>query len=70
VLFVGQPSSTSWVDNVLGEAGFWKAVRLERSVGEMMVYSIAPIAERLAKSPTMWGQRGFCEEEKIRGVLV
>ena len=36
----------------------------------MMVYPIALIAERLEKGPTMWGQRVFCEEEKIRGVVV
>ena len=36
----------------------------------MMVYPIAPIAKRLEKSPTMWGQRGFFEKEKIRRVVV
>ena len=60
---------------MIGEAGFWKAVWLERSVGIMMVYPIvygvSPIiAECLAKGPTVWGQRGFCEEEKNRGVVV
>ena len=35
-----------------------------------MVYPIAPITERLKKGPTLWGQWGLCEEEKIRGVLV
>ena len=70
MLLVGQPTPTSWVNDVLGEAGFWKAVRLERSVGRMVAYSISPIADCLAKGPTMWRQRGFCEEEKIRGLLV
>jgi hypothetical protein len=58
------------VNDVVGEAGFWKVVRLERSVGRMIVYPIAPIAESLAKGPTMWVQRGFREEEEIRGVVV
>ncbi len=43
---------------------------LERSVGKMMLYPVAPIAECMAKGPTTWGQRGFCKEEKIRGVVV
>ncbi len=34
------------------------------------MYPIAPIAECLAQGPTMWGQRGFSEQEKIRGVVV
>ena len=55
---------------MIWEAGFTKAVRLERGVGRMIVYPVAPIAERLEKGPTMWGQRCFCEEEKIRGVVV
>ena len=52
------------------EAGFRKAFRLERGVGRGMLYPVASIAECLAKGPIMWGQRGFCEKEKIRGVLV
>ncbi len=52
------------------EAGFRKAVRLERGVSRMTVYPIAPIAERLEKGPTMWGQRGFCGEKEIRVVVV
>ncbi len=36
----------------------------------MVVYLVAPIVERLEKGPTMWGQWGLCEEEKIRKVLV
>ena len=55
VFLVGQPAPTSWVDDVLGEAGFRKAFRLERSVGRSMVYLIAPIAWCLAKGPAMWG---------------
>jgi hypothetical protein len=70
MLLVGQPTSSSCVNDVIGEAGFWKAVRLEREVGRMMVYPIAPIAECLAKGPTMWGQRSFCEKKKNRGVVV
>jgi hypothetical protein len=70
MLLVGQPTPSSWVDDVIGEAGFWKAVWLERSVGRMMVYPTAPIAECLAKGPNTWGQRRFYEEEKIRGVVV
>ena len=63
MLLVGQPTPSSWVDDMIREAGFRKAVRLELGVGKIMVYPIAPIAERLEKGPAMWGQRGFCEEE-------
>ncbi len=70
MFLVRQPAPTSWVYDVLGKAGFWKALRLKQSVDRGMVYPIAPIAECLAKGPTMWGQRGFCEKEKVRGVLV
>ena len=55
---------------MIGDAGFRKAVRLERAVGRMMMYLVAPIAERLEKGPTMWGQWGLSEEEIIQGVLV
>ena len=55
---------------MLGEAGFRKAFRFERSVGRSMVYPVASIAECLAKGPAMWGQRDFCEKEKVRGLLV
>ena len=55
---------------MIGEAGFRKAVRLERGVGRMVVYHVAPIAERVEKGPTMWVEWGLCEEEEIRGVLV
>ena len=55
---------------MLGEAGFRKAILLERSVGMMMVYHVAPIVECVAKGLTMLGHRGFCEKEKARGVLV
>jgi hypothetical protein len=58
------------VNDVIGDAGFSMAVRLEQIVGGMRVHPIAPFAECMAKGPTMWGQRGFCEEEKIRGVVV
>jgi hypothetical protein len=70
MLLVCQKTPSSRVNNVIGEASFWKAVRLERSVGRMMMYPIAPIAEGPASGPTTWGQRSFCEEEKIRGVVV
>jgi hypothetical protein len=71
MLRVGQPTLSSWVgDDMIREAGFRKAVRPERGAGKMMVYPLAPIAERLEKGPTMWGQWGFCEEEKILGVVV
>ncbi len=53
-----------------GEAGFREAVCLERGVGRVVVYPIAPIAEHVEKGPTMWGQWGLCEEKKVRGVLV
>jgi len=47
---------------MIGEAGFRKAVWLERGVGWVVVYPVAPIAERVEKGPTMWGQWGLCEE--------
>ena len=70
MLLLGQPTTTAWVDDVFGEVGFRKAVRLERGVGRSMVYPIAPIAECMKKGPVMWGQRSFCEKKKVRGVLV
>ncbi len=53
-----------------GEAGFWEAVRLERGVGRVVVYHVAPIAKHMEEGPTMWGQWGLCEEKTVRGVLV
>ncbi len=53
-----------------GETGFWEAVRLERGVGRVVVYPIAPTAEHLEKGPTMRGHWGLCEEKEVRGVLV
>jgi hypothetical protein len=53
-----------------GEAGFQNVVRLERSVGRVVVYPVAPIAEIEEKGPTIWVHWGLREEEKIRGVLV
>jgi hypothetical protein len=70
VLLVGQPTTTAQVDDVFGEAGFQKAVRLERGVGRSVVYPIAPIAECMKKGPGVWGQRSFCEKKNVRGVLV
>ena len=58
------------MNDVLGKAGLRNVLRLERSVGRSMAYLIALVAECLAKGPTMWGQRGFREEEKVRVVLV
>ena len=55
---------------MIGEAGFRKAVLLERGVGWVVMDSIAPIAERVDWGPTMWVRWGLCEERKIRGVLV
>jgi hypothetical protein len=63
-------NTTSWVNDVLGGAGFRKALRLKGSVGRSMVYPIAPISACLTKGPTMWGKQIFCEKEKVRGVLV
>jgi len=34
------------------------------------LYLIAPIAECMKKGPVVWGQRSFCEEKKVWGVLV
>jgi len=55
---------------VNGEAGFRKAVRLGRGVGRVVVYFVAPIAERLEQGPTIWMHRGLCEEDEVRGILV
>jgi hypothetical protein len=55
---------------MIGEAGFRKAVRLERGVGRVVVYPAVPFAERVEKGPTVWVQWSLCEQEKIRGVLV
>ena len=54
---------------MIGEVGFRKAVRLERGVGWVVLYPIAPLKERVEKGPTMWVQWGLCEEEKTRGIL-
>ena len=56
--------------DMIGEAGFRKAVRLERGVGRVVVYLIATVAERREKGPTIGGQWGLRVEETIRGVLV
>ena len=56
--------------DIIGEADFRKAVRLERGVGRVVVYLVAPVAEHLEKGPTMGWQWGLREEEIIRGVLV
>jgi len=55
MLLVGHPTSAAWVGDMIGEAGFRKAVRLERGVGLVVVYSVAPFAERLEKGPNMGG---------------
>ena len=46
--------------DMIGEAGFRKAVRLERGVGRVVVYYVAPIAERVEKGPTTWVQWDLC----------
>jgi hypothetical protein len=55
---------------MIGEAGFRNAVRLERGVGWVVVYRVAPIVERVEKGPTMWVHWGLREEGKPRGVLI
>jgi hypothetical protein len=55
---------------MIGKAGFRNAVQLERDVGLVVVYPVAPIRERVEKGPTMWVHWGLREEEKIRGVSV
>ena len=62
--------SSARMGDMIGETGFRKAVRLERGVGRVVVYPVAPVAERLKKGPTMGGQWGLREEENIWGVLV
>ncbi len=42
---------------MIGEAGFRKAIRLERSIGRVVVNPVAPVAERLEKGPIMGGNR-------------
>ena len=70
VLLVGQPTSATSVGDMIGKEGFRKAVRLERGVGRMVVYPLAPTAERVEKGLTMWMHWCLCKEKKIRGVLV
>ena len=53
MLLVGKSTSAAWVSDMIGEVGFRKAVRLERGVGQVEVYPVAPVAERLEKGPTM-----------------
>ena len=53
-----------------GEAGFQNVVRLERSVGRVVVYPVAPIAEIVEKGPVIWVHWGLREEEKTQGVMV
>ena len=55
---------------MIGEAGFRKAVWLERNVGRVVVYLVAPIAECVEKGSTMWVHWCFREDKKTRGVLV
>jgi hypothetical protein len=40
---------------MIREAGFRKAIRMERGVGRIIMYPIAPVAERLEKGNNMWG---------------
>ena len=39
---------------MIGKAGFQKAVRLERGAGRVVVYPVAPIAERVEKGSTIY----------------
>ena len=55
---------------MIREAGFREAVRLERDVGRVVVYTVAPNAERMEKGPTMWVHWCLRKEKEIRGVLV
>ena len=55
---------------MIGKAGFRSAVQLERGIGRVIVYSVALIAERVEKGPTIWVHWGLRQEEKIRGLLV
>ena len=64
MLHVCLPTPSSWVNDVIGETGFRKAVRLERGVGKMAVYPIAPIAEHVEKGFNMWVHWRFREEKK------
>ena len=49
---------------MIGEAGFQEAVRLKRGVGRVLVYLVAPIAERGEKGPTMWVHSCLRKEKK------
>ncbi len=55
---------------MIGEACFREAVRLERGVGRVVLYLVAPIAERVEEGPAMWVHWCLRKEKKIRGVLV
>ncbi len=70
MLLVSKPTATAVVDDVFGETGFRKAVGLERGVSRSMVYPITSIAECMKKGSVVWKQRSFCEEKKVRGMLV
>ena len=43
---------------MIGEVSLRKVIRLKRDVGPVMVYHVAPIAERLEKYPAMGGAMG------------
>ena len=47
MLLIGEPTTNTCVGDVIGEAGFRKAVRLKWGVGRVVVYFVAPIAERV-----------------------
>ena len=47
VLLICQPTSATWVGDMIAEVGFRKAVLLERGVGRVVVYPVAPISERV-----------------------
>ncbi len=55
---------------MIGEAAFREVVRLERGVGRVVVYPVAPIAERVEEGPTRWVHWCLRKEKKIQGVMV
>ena len=51
MLLISQSTSATWIGDVIREAGFREAVRLERGVGWVVVDSVAPVAERVEYYP-------------------
>jgi hypothetical protein len=50
--------------DMIEKSGFRKAVRSKRGVGRVVVYLIAPVAERVEKGPTMWVHWCFRKEKQ------